>query len=100
MEVLWSGNVVDVASEQGMIEAGLPPAYPDGVTKDRTRQLAAEWRGAGYEGVLCRSASLARLGFRAWEDPHQPWGEIAIFTEKAYGQPQPGQPLIDFDWEG
>jgi RES domain-containing protein len=80
VEVLWSGRVADVASTEGVAAAGFSQEYPNGASTAQTQSSATTWHGAGVEGVVCRSASLARMGFSSWEGTHERWAEVAIFT--------------------
>jgi RES domain-containing protein len=82
-ELSWRGELVDAATPAGLAAAGLPSTYPAGVSKADTQRAASGWHAAALEGVVCRSASLARLGFAQWTEPHEPWGEVAIFTRNA-----------------
>ena len=97
-EITWSGTLVDVASESGVAAAGFPATYPGGVTLADTQRAAAAWHAARLEGVVSRSASLARLGFTEWKDPHQPWGEVAIFPTNAHRQPRRRRTRTDLNW--
>jgi RES domain-containing protein len=83
VELAWKGTVVDLASADGLASAGLPLDYPRGVGHDRTQPLGQAWHGARRAGVLCRSATLGRAGFSAWQGPHEPFSEAAIFTGNA-----------------
>jgi RES domain-containing protein len=96
--VRWQGEAVDVASAEGVAAAGLPPNYPNGASHDATRPLAAAWHDGGAEAVLCRSASLARDGFDTWMDPHEAWGEVAIFVANAATKPKAGRVRRDLRW--
>lgn len=87
VELAWGGEVVDVSTPEGVAAAGFSPEYPEGVSKRLTRAAATEWHEAGDEGVACRSASLARLGFADWTGPFSRWSEIAIFTENCEARP-------------
>lgn len=99
VEVRWSGQLVDVVSPDGIAAAGFPAAYPQGVEKTDTRRAAAAWHAAGLEGVLCRSASIARLGLATgWVLPHEPWGETAIFTRNTKRTPRPGRKHVGVRW--
>ncbi|MGH9721148.1 MAG: hypothetical protein ACRD8O_13115, partial [Bryobacteraceae bacterium] len=80
IELSWSGEVVDAASPGGLADAGLPRDYPAGVSKETTRRAAHRWHAAGRSGVVCRSASVNRMGVAAWNEPHQKWSEVAIFV--------------------
>lgn len=88
VEIAWSGEVVDVASEKGVTAAGFPMSYPAGVDRRATRQRAVEWHADGAHGVVCRSASLHRLGLVAWAGNHRPWGELAIWVWNARNKPE------------
>lgn len=81
----WAGQVVDVASENGVTAAGFPPTYPEGVNKEHTRRAASQWHELEHEGVVCRSASLWRREREraSWEGAHEQWSEVAIFPLKA-----------------
>lgn len=98
VEITWAGMLVDVASAAGVIAAGFPATYPTGVSIAETQTAATAWHAGGVEGVVCRSASLARLGFFAWKDPHQPWGEVAIFSQNAKRAPRRRRRRVDLDW--
>lgn len=82
-ELSWRGELVDAATPAGLAAAGFPSTYPAGVSKVDTQRAAGAWQAAGLDGVVCRSASLGRLGFTRWAQPHEPWGEVAIFTRNA-----------------
>lgn len=88
VEIAWSGRVVDVASAAGLAAAGFGADYPVGTTADLTQAAAARWHREGREGVVCRSASLARTGFADWTGPHMRWGELAIFPDNARQPPR------------
>ena len=97
-EIAWDGEAVDVASPEGVAGVGLPPHYPKGSDKVKTRALAAKWHRAGFDGVVGRSASRARLGFKEWQGDHERWGEVAIFVEKAKTPPRLIETPHDPDW--
>jgi hypothetical protein len=97
-EITWSGVLADVASAAGVIAAGFPVTYPTGVPTAETQTAATAWHAGGVEGVVCRSASLARFGFSEWKDPHQPWGEVAIFPQNAARAPRRRRKRTDLDW--
>jgi hypothetical protein len=82
-EIDWAGRVVDMASATGIAAAGFRASYPDRYTHSRTQSASSIWFQAGVEGVVCRSASVARLGSGTWTGPHETWGETAIFTDNA-----------------
>jgi RES domain-containing protein len=98
VEIAWSGTLVDVASAPGVAAAGFPATYPSGASIADTQKAAAAWYAEGLEGVVCRSASLARLGFSGWHDPHQPWGEVAIFPQNARRAARRRKARSDIDW--
>jgi RES domain-containing protein len=97
-EIRWQGEVVDVTTPEGVTAAGLPSAYPRGVDRDRTRSLGESWHGRGRAGVVCRSASLSKLGFDAWHGDHRRWSEIALFVENALRPPKLVRRRTDLDW--
>lgn len=78
-EIEWRGELVDVYSAEGVEAGGFPPEYPSGAGKDQTRAAAERWRRARREGVMCRSASLARMGQTAWPEPAEPRCEVALW---------------------
>jgi RES domain-containing protein len=88
VEIGWTGEVVDVASREGVEAARFPEDYPDGVSRLQTRKAAADWHRDGAEGVLCRSASLWRRGFPDWSGPHLPWAELVLFVANCQRRPQ------------
>lgn len=98
VEIQWSGRVADVSSPEGVAAAGFPSEYPSGVEPRSTQQVAAEWHAEGWEGVVCRSASLGRLGFRDWTGMHERWGELAIFVENAASPPVLLRRRRDLGW--
>ena len=98
IEIGWEGEVVDVASAEGISSTGFSAAYPEGVGKDETRRRASEWHDEGAEGVLCRSASLWRLGFADWTGPHPRWGELAIYVENCRQRPEKTGERDDLAW--
>jgi RES domain-containing protein len=98
-EIAWHGSVADAATAEGVEAAGLPPEYPRHVSRHETRRLAARWHGAGgVEGVVCRSASLARLGLERWAGGHEAWSELAIFADRAARRPRLLARRTDLDW--
>ncbi len=98
VEIGWQGEVVDIASAEGISAAGFPAAYPEGTTKVETRRRASAWHDEGNEGVLCRSASLWRLGFADWTGSHPRWAELAIFVENCRRQPEKTGQRDDLAW--
>lgn len=98
-EIAWEGSVADAATPEGLAAAGLPPEYPRHVSRHETRRLAARWHGAdGVDGVVCRSASLARLGVERWAGGHEGWSELAIFADRAAHRPRLRRRRSDLDW--
>jgi RES domain-containing protein len=97
-EIAWSGLVMDVATPEGIAAAGFPAEYPDGVSKVRTRLAATTWHAEDAEGVVCRSASLSRLGFTSWAGSHAPWGEVAVFVERSRTPPRLLAVRPDLGW--
>jgi len=98
VEASWAGRVADVSSAEGVAAAGFPPGYPGGVSKERTRSFATACHEAGVEGIMCRSASLAKMGFSTWEGPHERWGEVAVFTQNCQRPPALLRRRGDLDW--
>ncbi len=97
-EVTWTGKVVDVVSAYGVSAAGFDPEFPAKATTAQTQQAATRWHAADAEGLVCRSASLWRKGFRQWTGTHQPWGEVAVFTTNARRAPQLAARHTDLTW--
>ncbi len=86
-EIRWSGRVVDVASAEGVAAAGFDSRYPEGVTIADTQAKATDWHAARLQGVVCRSASMARQGLDRWVGDHRRWGKLAIFVRNARRKP-------------
>jgi RES domain-containing protein len=98
VELSWKGDVVDVATPEGVGAAGFPADYPAGVSKMLTRAAASDWHEEGDEGVVCRSASLWRMGFSDWSGPHLRWSELAIFVENCASRPTKRFHRDDLRW--
>lgn len=98
VEVGWSGELIDLVSAEGIAAAGFPASYPDGTSKIRTRELATHWHSEGAEGVVCRSASLWRLGFSDWSDDCSQTGESALFVENCRTPPARLRHRDDIAW--
>jgi len=98
VEVSWSGRVADVASADGIAAAGFSREYPTGANRAQTQSLAVACHEAGVEGIVCRSASLARMGFAAWEGTHERWGEVAIFRANSKQAPVLGARRKNLNW--
>ncbi|MGH2358923.1 MAG: RES family NAD+ phosphorylase [bacterium] len=97
-ELDWSGEVVDVVSAEGVQAVGLSAAYPADTDRSQTQSLAAQWHDARREGVLCRSASLWRLGFMDWSGDHARWGEVTVFVGIASSPVSLRGQRHDLDW--
>jgi RES domain-containing protein len=87
VEVAWRGQLVDVASAEGVSAAALPATYPRGTGYTVTQPLGRSWHEAGIAGVVCRSAALSRAGLDRWEGPHEPFGEAALFVDNTSSRP-------------
>lgn len=98
VEIRWTGQVVDVATTQGVEAAGFSPDYPGAVGKDLTQRAATQWESEGREGVVYRSASLWRAGCRAWTGPHPPWAELVMFPRRAATRPSLLRRRSDLGW--
>jgi hypothetical protein len=98
VEIGWTGEVIDIASAEGVVAAGFAPDYPLGVDKALTRSAATTWHRDGAAGVLARSASLLRLGLRTWVGSHEHWSETAVFVNNAPRRPTLLQRRSDLDW--
>jgi len=98
VEIAWTGQLVDVASPQGVLAAGFPANYPVSVDKVRTRLAAKTWHDNGAAGVLGRSASLMRLGQRRWDGSHEDWSETSIYVNNAPLRPLLLRRRTDLDW--
>ncbi len=99
VEIEWTGRVIDVASSEGVEAAGLGADYPSGHEgHGLTQEKAHQWYEEGREGVVCRSATLYRLGKKDWRPPHQAWGELAIFVTLATVPPELKRRRPDSDW--
>ncbi len=99
-EIAWQGEVVDIASAEGVAGAGFPATYPEGVSRTETQRSASAWHEAGREGVVCRSASVARLGISGWQGGHEAWGEAAVFVHNARMRPRLIRRRSDGRWLG
>lgn len=98
-EILWDGRLVDMTSAGGIQEAGFPHDYPAPVTIiAQTQGAATLWHTGRREGVVCRSHALYEIaGERVWHEPHQPWGEVAVFTQNAK-TPQARRAYLNPSW--
>ena len=98
VEIDWNGEVIDVVTLEGVLLAGFSEDYPHGTPHSDTQEKAAQWHAAGGAGVVCRSASLARLGFQAWRGDHAGWSELAIYTQNAKVRPAKRRRRDDLNW--
>jgi hypothetical protein len=55
VEIVWDGDVIDVAAPEGVAAAGFPHVYPVGADKTQTRAAAKIWHDSGAPGVVHRS---------------------------------------------
>lgn len=97
-EIRWHGTAVDVASPQSIAAAGLQANYPNDSDYHQTQALAANWHAAGEEGIVCRSASVWRLGFDTWAGDHRHWSELVIYPANASLQPALIRRRETLDW--
>jgi hypothetical protein len=98
VEIQWQGEPVDMTAESSIVLAGFSPDYPDRANHSQTRIVAIAWHAGGASGVLCRSASMARLGFSGWNDDHAAWSELAIYTTNCSTKPIVLNRRDDLDW--
>lgn len=99
VELDWGGTLVDVASSAGLVANGFPPTFPQDTPVGHCQQAAAEWHAQGHQGILCRSASLCRLGWEArWAGDHRPWGETVIFPRQGTRKPRLIRRRDDLAW--
>jgi len=98
-EILWDGQVVDMASRGGIRRAGFPDDYPaPATTIGLTQAAAVRWHAAGREGLVCRSHALYEVAAeRGWHEPHEPWGEVAIFVRNTKA-PISRRAFLDLSW--
>ena len=97
-EIEWTGPAVDVASLDGIRAAGLPDTYPSGIDKSVTQARGADWHRDGHQSVVCRSASMWRIGWTAWSGLHEAWSELAVFVERAKRRPTLVRCRDDLEW--
>jgi RES domain-containing protein len=98
IEIQWQGEPVDMIAESAIVLAGFSPDYPDGANHSKTQIVAISWHAFGASGVLCRSASMARLGFNGWSGDHAAWSELAIYTENCATKPNVLNRRNDLGW--
>lgn len=98
LEIAWSGEPVDMASVAGLVECGFRHTYPEHMEHRHTQPFGRAWFALGAEGVLCRSASMFRIGHQGWMGNHEDWSELAIFVDNAKVQPVILNRREDVDW--
>jgi len=98
VEIAWSGEVVDVASPEGVAAAGFPQDYPVGTDKAQTRAAATIWHSGGAAGVVARSASLMRQGLRNWDGDHRAWSETTVLVANSARRPAVQRRRDELDW--
>lgn len=98
VEIHWTGEVVDMITESAIVNAGFQADYPRDTGHSQTQMIASNLHSKGAEAILCRSASLSRLGFANWEGDHQFWSELAIFTQNAAVRPSLLKRHVELDW--
>lgn len=98
VEIEWRGWLVDLTSPEDLAAAEYPAEYPAGSPKTVTRASATAWHRDGREGVLWRSASLARQGLQHWRGNHQRWSELAIFVRNSAVRPLLLRRREDLEW--
>ncbi len=94
---MWDAAVVDVASAEGVREAGFPNDYPATTPIVETQAAATRWHADRREGVVCRSHAMYLAGEREWREPHEPWSEVAIFVRNTK-PPTPGKRYLNVGW--
>lgn len=98
-EITWGGQVVDMASAEGIREAGFPPDYPANVPILDTQAAATRWHAEKREGVVCRSNALWLLRAESeWIGTHEPWGEVAVFVKNTAMPPVAARRYVDLVW--
>jgi hypothetical protein len=100
VEIHWKGEPVDMTVATTIVAAGFAQDYPVGVDHDLTQVAAAKWYNEGANGIVCRSASMARLGFADWRGQHEGWSEIAIYTNRCPMKPVVIRRRDDLAWLG
>jgi transcriptional regulator with XRE-family HTH domain len=98
VEINRSGEPIDMVSEAAIAVAGFSRDYPIGSRHSETQRIATKWHKDGGVGVLCRSASLARLGYTDWTGDHAPWSELAIYTDNSTIRPSVMKRRDDLTW--
>jgi len=88
-----------MASPAGIRQAGFPDDYPaPATTIAQTQGAAARWHATGREGLVCRSHALYEVAAeRGWHEPHEPWGEVAIFVRNTKA-PISRRAFLDLSW--
>jgi hypothetical protein len=98
VEIQWSGEPIVMVSEAAIAAAGFSLDYPIGSHHTETQGMATKWHRDGAAGVLCRSASLARLGYIDWTGDHARWSELAIYTDNSTMRPSVMKRRDDLTW--
>jgi hypothetical protein len=98
VEIHWSGEPIDMVSEAAIAAAGFSRDYPMGSRHSETQRIATKWHEDGAAGVLCRSASLARVGYNDWTGDHALWSELAIYTDNSTIGPSVLKRRDDLSW--
>jgi hypothetical protein len=79
---------VDLVTPQGIVANSFPDTYPADLDIHFCQRVASLWHAKGLDGLVCRSASLWRLGMRKWQGDHRAWGEIVIFVKNSRRKPK------------
>lgn len=98
VELDWEGEAVDMTTEAAIVSLGFATDYPVGIDHVQTRILAVSWHAGGASAVLCRSASLSRIGFSGWIGDHAAWSELAIYTVNSPKKPVVLRRRNDLGW--
>lgn len=98
VEIAWRGRLADVATREGVKAAGFAARYPEGASRAATQAAGEGWHRAGFEGVICRSASLWRLRFADWTGDPANWSEVAIYPANARMAPRLTRRVRDLGW--
>lgn len=98
VEIGWQGKLADVATAEGIQQIGFPVNYPEGATRRDTQSAATVWHDNGWEGVVCRSASMHRLRYSDWSGSPDRWSELAIFTQRVKQPPKLLRRIFGHGW--
>ena len=85
-------------TDAAIAAAGFSRDYPNRSGHAETQRIAIKWHNDGAAGVLCRSASLARFGYRDWTGEHPRWSELAIYTDNSPVRPSVLKRRNDLSW--